>query len=177
MTSGMRTHRTGAVLLLPVLLLALSACGFHLRGAHELPPQLSPLYLDKASMSYPLYQELRAALKASGVALTTEPAQAASELSITRESRSRAVLAVDSSGRGREYELRYELGFSMKAGDQAIIDNGNLQLHRNLLSDPETVLGVANEQESLYQDMMRDGTGLILLRIQAATRAPAKAAE
>lgn len=171
MMSGMQPGRIGAVFLLPVLLLALSACGFHLRGAYQLPAQLSPLYIDRDSMSYPLYQELHAALKASGVELTTAMDLASSRLRITRESRSRAVLSVDSSGRAREYDLKYELGFSLNAGDRAIIDNGTLQLQRNLLFDPETVLGVSHETESLYQDMMRDGTGLILLRIQAATRA------
>ena len=166
----MRSGRLGAVLILPIWLVVLSACGFQLRGNYQLPPHLSPLYIDKDSMSSPLYQELRAAMKASGMELTTDATQAASKLRITRESRSRAVQSVDSSGRAREYDLKYELGFSLKAGEKAIIDDGSLALQRNLLFDPESVLGVANEQESLYQDMMRDGTGLILLRIQAATK-------
>jgi len=170
MIIGIRSGRIGTALLLPVLLAVLSACGFHLRGSYQLPPQLSPLYIDKASMSYSLYRELRAAMLASGIELTMDTAAAASELRITRESRSRAVQSVDSSGRAREYDLKYELGFSLKAGEKLIIDNGSLSLQRNLLFDPESVLGVANEQESLYQDMMRDGTGLILLRIQAATK-------
>jgi LPS-assembly lipoprotein len=168
----LRGSSLGAVMLLPLLLAVLSGCGFHLRGAYQLPPQLSPLYIDKDSMSYPLYQELRAAMKASGMELTTDVAQAASELRITRESRSRAVQSLDSSGRAREYDLKYELGFSLKAGEKVIIDNAKLALQRNLLFDPETVLGVANEQESLYQDMIRDSTGLILLRIQAAAEQP-----
>jgi LPS-assembly lipoprotein len=170
MNIATRIGRIGTVFILPMLLLALSACGFHLRGTYQLPPQLSPLYIDKASMSSPLYLELRAAMKASGVELTTERELAASVFTITRESRSRAVQSVDSSGRAREYDLKYELGFNLKAGEDAIIDNGKLALQRNLLFDPETVLGVANEQESLYQDMIRDGAGLILLRIQAATQ-------
>jgi LPS-assembly lipoprotein len=166
----MRSGRLGAVLILPVWLVVLSACGFQLRGNYELPPHLSPLYIDKDSMSSPLYQELRAAMKASGMELTTDASQAASELRITRESRSRAVQSVDTSGRAQEYELRYELGFSLKAGEEAIIDNGRLQLHRNLLFNPDTPLGVASEQESLYQDMIRDSTGLIMLRIRAAAK-------
>jgi LPS-assembly lipoprotein len=168
----MKLHRTGVAFVLLISLVVLNACGFHLRGNYQLPPHLSPLYIDKDSMSSPLYQELRSVMKASGVELTTDAAQAASELRITRESRSRAVKSVDSSGRAREYDLKYELGFSLTAGKEAIIDNGKLELQRNLLFDPETVLGVANEQESLYQDMIRDSTGLILLRIQAAAEQP-----
>ena len=166
----MRSGRLGAVLILPIWLVVLSACGFQLRGNYELPPHLSPLYIDKDSMSSPLYQELRAAMKASGMELTTDATQAASKLRITRESRSRAVQSVDTSGRAQEYELKYELGFSLKAGEEAIIDNGRLQLHRNLLFNPDTPLGVASEQEGLYQDMIRDSTGLIMLRIRAAAK-------
>ncbi len=166
----MRSGRLGAVLILPIWLVVLSACGFQLRGNYQLPPHLSPLYIDKDSMSSPLYQELRAAMKASGLELTTDASQASSKLRITRESRSRAVQSVDTSGRAQEYELKYELGFSLKAGEEAIIDNGRLQLHRNLLFNPDTPLGVASEQESLYQDMIRDSTGLIMLRIRAAAK-------
>lgn len=162
--------------MLPVLLFALVACGFHLRGAYQLPPHLSPLYVDKASMSASLYPELRAALKASGVALAPDPATAASTLRVTRETRSRSVLSVDSAGRAREYELRYELGFSLETAAQALIEDDRLQLQRSLLFDPETVLGGSYEQESLYNDMMRDGAGLMLLRIQAAAREAEQAA-
>jgi LPS-assembly lipoprotein len=168
---GMRGGRIVTVLLLSAgLALLLSACGFHLRGAYKLPAHLSPLYIAKDSMSSQLYQGLRAAMLASGMELTSDTAQAASDLHITRESRSRAVLSVDAAGRAREYELKYELVFSLKSGDEVIIDNGPLQLRRNLVFDPENVLGATNEEESLYQDMVRDSTGLILLRIQAAVK-------
>ena len=54
---------------LVLLSCALTACGYQLRGAHELPAQLSPLYLDRDTMSLPLYRELRATLQASGAAM------------------------------------------------------------------------------------------------------------
>ncbi len=48
-----------------------------------------------------------------------------------------------------------------------MIDRSNIQLTRNLLFNPEAVLGVTEEMENIYRDMIRDSTGQILLRLQA----------
>ena len=146
---------------------AITACGFQLRGAHDLPDHLSPLYLDKDTMSLLLYKELRSMLKAGGAKLTDDVAAAASVLKVSREQRTRDVISVDTLGRAREYRLIYRLAFTLQADGEAVIDNSSIQLTRNLLFNPEAVLGVAEEMENIYRDMIRDSTGQILLRLQA----------
>jgi len=155
------------ILSLVFLVCTLAACGFHLRGAYDLPEHLSPLFLDKDSMSLPLYKELRSTMKASGVELTDDPATAASVLEISREKNTRDVISVDTLGRAREYRLIYRLTFTLQASGEAVIDKSNIQLTRSLLFNPEAVLGVAEEMEKIYRDMVRDSTGQILLRLQA----------
>ena len=152
---------------LVLLSCALAACGYHLRGAYELPGQLSPLYLDKETMSLRLYNELRATLKASGAEVTEDEATAASVLTINREQQARDVISVDSLGRAREYRLIYRLEFSLQSSGENIIEKSSIQLTRNLLFDPEAVLGVAEETQIIYLDMIRDSTDQILLRLQA----------
>ena len=146
---------------------ALAACGFHLRGAYELPEHLSPLYLDKDSMSLLLYKELRSTLRASGAELTDDETTAASVLEISQEQKTRDVISVDTLGRAREYRLIYRLAFTLQASGENVIDRSNVQLTRNLLFNPEAVLGVTEEMENIYRDMIRDSTGQILLRLQA----------
>ena len=146
---------------------ALAACGFHLRGAYELPEHLSPLYLDKDSMSLLLYKELRSTLRASGAELTDDETTAASVLEISQEQKTRDVISVDTLGRAREYRLIYRLAFTLQASGENVIDRSNVQLTRNLLFTPEAVLGVTEEMENIYRDMIRDSTGQILLRLQA----------
>ncbi len=146
---------------------AIAACGFHMRGSYDLPEHLSPVFLDKDSMSLLLYKEMRSTLKASGAELTDDPATAASVLEITQEQRTRDVISVDTLGRAREYRLIYRLVFTLQASGEAVIDRSNIQLTRNLLFNPEAVLGVAEETENIYRDMIRDSTGQILLRLQA----------
>ena len=155
------------ILSLVFLVCTLAACGFQLRGAYNLPEHLSPLFLDKDSMSLLLYKELRSTIKASGAELTEDRATAASILQISREQKTRDVISVDSLGRAREYRLIYRFSFTLQASEEAVIDNSNIQLTRNLLFNPEAVLGVAEETENIYRDMVRDSAGLILLRLQA----------
>ena len=155
------------ILSLVFLVCTLAACGFQLRGAYNLPEHLSPLFLDKDSMSLLLYKELRSTIKASGAELTEDKATAASILQISREQKTRDVISVDSLGRAREYRLIYRFSFTLQASEEAVIDNSNIQLTRNLLFNPEAVLGVAEETENIYRDMVRDSAGLILLRLQA----------
>ena len=155
------------ILSLVFLVCTLAACGFQLRGAYNMPEHLSPLFLDKDSMSLLLYKELRSTIKASGAELTEDRATAASILQISREQKTRDVISVDSLGRAREYRLIYRFSFTLQASEEAVIDNSNIQLTRNLLFNPEAVLGVAEETENIYRDMVRDSAGLILLRLQA----------
>ena len=155
------------ILSLVFLVCTLAACGFQLRGAYNLPEHLSPLFLDKDSMSLLLYKELRSTIRASGAELAEDEATAASVLTISREQKTRDVISVDSLGRAREYRLIYRFTFTLQASGDAVIDKSNIQLTRNLLFNPEAVLGVAEETENIYRDMIRDSTGLVLLRLQA----------
>jgi LPS-assembly lipoprotein len=150
-----------------VLTCAIAACGYHLRGAYDLPEHLSPLFLDKESMSLLLFRELRSTLKASGVELADDAATAASILKVDFEQKTRDVISVDTLGRAREYRLIYRLTFSLEAAEEAVIDRSRIQLTRNLLFNPETVLGVAQEQENIYKDMVTDSARQILQRLQA----------
>lgn len=155
------------VFTLVLMSFAVAACGFQLRGSYNLPEHLSPLYLDKDTMSLLLYKELRSSLKASGVELTDDAKSAASQIVVDFEQQTRDVISVDTLGRAREYRLIYRLTFSLRASGEAVIDGSQIQLTRNLLFNPEAVLGVAEETQNIYRDMIRDSTGQILLRLQA----------
>jgi LPS-assembly lipoprotein len=146
---------------------AITACGYHLRGSYDLPAQLSPLYLDKKSMSLPLFKELRSTIRASGTELSEDSTTASSTLIVANELRTRDVISVDTLGRAREYRLIYRLSFSLQSSGENVIENSQIELSRNLLFNPEAVLGVAQETENVYRDMIRDSAGQILLRLQA----------
>jgi LPS-assembly lipoprotein len=152
--------------LLPVLLLlvSLSACGFQLRGATQLPAQLQPLNLQEGGDGE-LRNELLALLEANDVALAASPALAAGHLKIGNQVQTRRVISVDSRGRAREYELNYSVYYTIKS---AHIDAENVvKLQRELLFDPDNVLGADYEEQTLYRDMKRDAARLILQQLES----------
>ena len=160
----MRQLRFCTLLLMACML---AACGFHLRGSFDLPEHLSPLHLDKDSMSLQLFRELRSLLKSNGVELVDDADSAASVLKADFEQQTRDVISVDTLGRAREYRLIYRLTFSLQSGEETVIDGSNIQLTRNLLFNPETVLGVAQEKDEIYDAMIADSARQILQRMQA----------
>jgi LPS-assembly lipoprotein len=160
----------GRRLLIAALILLPAACGFHLRGSQQLPPAFTPLYLDKDSMSLTMYRELRNALKTDDGQITENATTAASALMLASERRSRNVTSVDSQGRAREYILFYTVDFTLQVDGKALIDKDRIQLNRTLLFDPDTLLGVEQETSNIYDDMIHDAAGLILLKVQAAGR-------
>lgn len=162
-----------------VLLLTLitAGCGFQLRGALDISPDVSPLYLQQNSV-FELGREIKALLATNKIAVADSAAQASSQLVLLNESKQNRVLSVDGNGRAKEYSLSYTVNFtitvstSAKQAEDVQIKpvQDTLSLSRTLLFDPDAVLAVANETEVLYKDMRRNAARSILLKLQARSR-------
>jgi len=151
-----------------VLLLTLSACGFHLRGDVNLDARLGKIYIQGADRYDPLVRELTQSLAATGAVVVEESKDATAVLQILKNSGSRRVLSVSSAGKVREYELYQTLEF--KVGDTAGVElmaPQRLELTRAYLFDKEDVLGKSNEEEMLRRDLRRDLVRLVMLRLEA----------
>ncbi len=156
------------------LTLVVSGCGFQLRGALDISPDVSPLYLQQNSV-FELAREIKKLLATNKIALAENPTQANSQLVLLNESKQNRVLSVDGNGRAREYSLTYTVNFTItisKPGKQAEDVQADptqetVSLSRTLLFDPDAVLAIANETEILYRDMRRNAARSILLKLQA----------
>lgn len=158
--------------------MAVSACGFHLRGAFELPAEMSSVYISSASTSA-LLLDLKQILETNGSTIATDATVATATIKIEKEQTAQRVLSVDSSGRAREYELKYTVVYSLSTLSAAedstvIIDSKKLELIRDYVYDNQAVLGKSREKNVLLRDMQRDASRLILLQIQAAYRSAAR---
>ncbi len=152
-------------LLLTGMVAALSACGFHLRGDVQLASQLSPLYIADSG-PYELRSEIRALLRSSNVTLVNNSKQAAAMLTIEQASPTRRVLSVDASGRAREYEVQYRVRYRISRQSAEPVVR-TIKLTRELLFDPDSVLALDYETQTLYSDMRRDAARLMLQQLQA----------
>ena len=86
-----------------VLATVLTGCGFHLRGAAQLP--VSTLYVQIANTS-PLAHEIRRNLRTTNTRLVDSPANAQATLVILSEIREKQILSLGGQGRVREFQLR-----------------------------------------------------------------------
>lgn len=160
--------------LMLISVMSVSACGFHLRGDFQLPEELSRVFLS-AKSSTVLVEDLKLILKTNGSVIVSDATEASSSIKIEKEQNTQRVISVDSSGRAREYELTYEVVFTVKttSGDEQNkirIENKKLKLVRDYVYDSEAVLGKSREKNILIRDMQRDASRLIMLQIQAAYR-------
>jgi LPS-assembly lipoprotein len=154
-----------------VSIISLAACGFHLRSAYRLPSQMAHTFIQADNPHSELTRSLKRDLKASEVDLVTNRDEASAILRLFGESSSRRVISVDSLGRAREYELNYQISFSLSATESDWhVQDQVLKLQRDFLFDPEDVLGKAREEATLITDMQRDIQRLIMLRLQALAK-------
>lgn len=167
---GVRPWRSGPgrTALVLMLCLLLAACGFQLRGAAGLPPEMARTAITGLGAFDPLVIDLQLALRAAGV----EPvplSKATAELRIHDLRTGRRALSVGRDAQVSEYEVFTRLTYSVRGrGNDFEIPEQSLTLTRDYLFDPEGVLGQAEQEQSLRESMRRDLVQLILLRLQAA---------
>ena len=154
------------------LLMLISACGYHLRGSFQLPPQMAVTVIKANNMNGELARGLKRSLETSGIFVVDESVykQTAAILHIVDERHSKRVLSVDVNGRVREYALHYQLGIELNGPDGLFVPRQSIEMSRDFIFDPEDVLGKSDEEADLLRDMQHDMVRLIMLRLQAATR-------
>ena len=163
--------RAVAVSILSLCCLSLVACGFHLRGAYQLPVQMQQTYVDASNQNSELVRSLKRSLKANDIETLDSKQNAQATLRIFNETNQKRVISVDAQGRAREYQLIYKVSVSLNTDDDAVkMDAQNLELSRDFLFDTEDVLGKGREEATLIKDMQQDMVRLIMLRIQALAR-------
>lgn len=165
-TSGMTSR-----LLAVVLVLALSACGFHLRNALVLPPGLGPVKVVSADRYSPLAESLSQALVRAGGKLAPEQAADTAVLDLVAERWGDTPISVDARGRAQEYSLRYAVIFELRGRDgEAIVPRQAVELARDYIQVPTNSIGTEGEREILVKELRREMSASILRRIDAVVR-------
>lgn len=163
------TLRTGAMLLLAV---ALSACGFQLRGTngqYHMPFQ--SIFLGFADTS-PLGTELKRNLRGGdAVVVVTDVSKAEAKFDVLSETRGKSILSLNSQGRVREYLLTYTLVFRVRdAKDAELLGATEISLKRSIAFNENQTLAKESEEALLYRDMQTDLVQQILRRLAAIKR-------
>lgn len=159
----------GLLLSVPIVV---AGCGFKLRDAYGIPPQMQRTYIEGGNERSEVYVGLRRALTASGVTLVDSADAASAVLRLSDERSGRRVLSIGRDARVSEYEVFYSLSFDVRArgesADEVLIEPQSLRLTREYVYDATGLLGKTDEEGLLRQEMQRDLVRLIMYRLEAA---------
>lgn len=151
--------------LLAVFLLAMSACGFHLRGQADLSFQT--LYIQKSGAPG-VAADLIRSLKSNGITVVNSPVQAEMLLELMSEATEKRILSLSGGGKVREYELLYRVNFrTREAGSELWGPMQTVEGRRDYSYDDAQLLAKEGEEARLNSDMRADAVREILRRLSA----------
>ena len=154
-----------------ILVLALSACGFHLRGAMALPYNLDPVKVVSTDRYSPLALTLAEALTRAGATPATADTENPAVLELLAERWGDTPVSVDERGRAQEFSLRYAVVFELRNGDGTLlVPRQNIELSRDYISVPEASIGTEGERDILVREMRREMAASVLRRIDATSK-------
>ena len=160
-----------AAALAAALAAGLPGCGWQLRG-HV--PAAESTALEGVRVHVDAPGDLRPGLvdtvRARGATLVGDPGAADLSIRVGDPRLERRVLSVDpATGRVREYELAYSLGYSAYRGDGAVaVAPQRVSLRRDYVFDENAVLGAGREEQVLVEEMRREALQQALRRLAAA---------
>jgi len=154
--------------LLLAALVLLAGCGFKLRGTAEVPFQT--LYIPGSSGGIAL--DLKRSIQAGTAArVIDDPKQADAILEFSEESREKDILSLTGTGRVREFQLRYRVGWRVHDGrGGTYVPQNTIQLTRDVTFNDAAVLAKEAEEQLLFRDMQTDMVQQIMRRLAAAER-------
>ncbi|MDQ3206768.1 MAG: LPS assembly lipoprotein LptE [Pseudomonadota bacterium] len=159
-----------------LLALALSACGFQLRDALVLPPDLGPVKVVAADRYSPLAQSLAQSLTAMGAVPATEDTQDPAVLRVVTERWGDTPISVDPLGRAQEFSLRYAVIFELRKADgTSVVPQQTIELSRDYISVPTNSIGTEGEREILVRELQREMVASIVRRIGAVSQVGSQA--
>lgn len=147
-----------------VVALVLSGCGFKLRGQQTFP--FESIHVPANSV---LGTEIARNIAAgSNAKVVGSPTEAEAQLVLLNEVQEKLILALNTQGRVREYQLRYRVIY--RVGSQKGVDfiaPSEIILTRDITFNDQ-VLAKENEEALLYRDMRSDMVQQIMRRLAAA---------
>jgi LPS-assembly lipoprotein len=156
-----------ALLLVPALFLG--GCGFHLKRAVDIPPELNPVYIEAGEGGGAVREAMLRTLEVSQVRQATSIKEARIVVRVLRVSRSSRVAAVDRNGKVIARELRLGVTFdALEPERETRLERQTLDLSRTFENPDVEVLGKELEEELIYRDLIQDAADRILERLGAA---------
>lgn len=151
---------------LGLIVVALTACGFHLRGAQPMP--FESLYLEMSNFSE-LGASIRRQLRANGTRVPERREDAEVRLVVVQDAKEKHILTLNAAGTVREYQLRQRFSFRlMDAKGGEVMPLNEIYVYRDISFNDAQTLAKEQEEGLLYRDMENDLVQQLMRRLAAA---------
>lgn len=148
------------------LLGLLSACGFHLRGAVNLP--LQTLYIEQTGAATTAAEVARAIRTGTSTRVVDDRAVAQAVLQLSGEATEKRIQSLNEAGRVRAFELFYRVTFRLHdTKEKDLLPQQQIELRRELTYNDQQILAKEAEESLLYANMRSDAVQQIIRRISA----------
>jgi len=153
--------------------MALTGCGFHLRGSVDVPTWLNQVAVINENAHRDLKPLLIEALTSYHISVDPSPKKANYILIIENDSIKEQMTSVSSTTTSRQYQLIYQVFFKLiTASGVEIIPHAQVTVIRQLTVNYNQILGSNQEGELLKSEMRNDAVTQILFRISRHKNMP-----
>ena len=150
-----------------IMALLLSACGYHLRGALQLPANLKNVYLEGGSGE--LRGHFQKAMEISSVPFASSPETAGMIVKIFNEDSQRRVLSLNSGGTANDFELGYRFDFEIVDSKNNILSPRQpVEIKREYYNDQLAIIAKDNEELVIRNEMYQQAVRSIMNRARVA---------
>ncbi len=145
----------------------LSGCGFHVRQAYQLPPEMTPVYLKVPRKHRELAAILQEEMRSAKIPLASTSNSAALIVDLRQVVEEENLLTASATGSPleRALSLRVKVYWENAKGENVITPE-NFVLNRTFVYDDTVVLAKRREAESLTRELERELSRRIILRMR-----------
>jgi LPS-assembly lipoprotein len=147
------------------LAILLCGCGFHLEGRTLLPDSLKTTYVQATDQQSDFVQSLRKVLLTSGAQLSADRDKASAVVYVLKDQVVRRTLSVSAQNQPNEYEVTYNVRFSVSAGDKELLAAQDVSATRSYSFNESLLLAKEHEESVLRQAMAHDLAGIVMRQL------------
>lgn len=163
----LKRYRYGVILVLASLL---TACGYHLRGAYDLPKSMKNVFVQGGSSTF--RDQFNQMLKSSSGKLVETPDKADIVVRVYRDEVERRVLSLSQRGRSNDIELSGHLEYEIIDPKKGIlVAREPVDFRREYFNDQQDVIAKDNEETVIRKEMYQQVVRTVINRGRAAIAA------
>jgi LPS-assembly lipoprotein len=140
-----------------LLCLALTGCGFHLRGMAEIPPWLTNVTIMGDGAQVPLSTMTRSYLEGYHIHVNPDPSTAAYWLIINRADYRQQIVSIGASTNPRQYQLILTVNFVLQNNQgRIVVPPQQVVVTRQFTINNDRILGSNAEEDHFIREMRHE---------------------